>query len=194
MARDGELLREAIAVEGTAQRALLAGEPFAAGFMGAAALYRESWEAAVPEAYGRLVGLIKAAVIGGDAADAAAYVVAAIPSERDSPVAAYAHAVASLARGDDGGAGWSAREMRAGGPAFVHAAEAIEALAVRNRQGYRRALAAIVADFEGRDAHLTGVAIADTALMLERLAERRGMEVRPASALLPIAGRGPSAP
>ena len=39
-----------------------------------------------------------------------------------------------------------------------------------------RALQAIVADFEGRDAHLTGVAIADTAVMLESLAARWGIE------------------
>jgi hypothetical protein len=42
---------------------------------------------------------------------------------------------------------------------------------------------AIVADFEGRDEHLTGVPIADTALMLERLAG--GLASRPASPLLP---------
>jgi hypothetical protein len=46
-------------------------------------------------------------------------------------------------------------------------------------------VAAIVADFEGRDEHLTGVPIADTALMLERLAGARGLAAHPASALLP---------
>jgi hypothetical protein len=45
--------------------------------------------------------------------------------------------------------------------------------------------AGIVADFEGRSEHLTGVPIADTALMLERFAERRGLAARPSSALLP---------
>jgi hypothetical protein len=44
---------------------------------------------------------------------------------------------------------------------------------------------AIVEDFEGREAHLTGVPIADTALMLERLAERRGLAAHPESLLLP---------
>jgi hypothetical protein len=37
------------------------------------------------------------------------------------------------------------------------------------------AVAAIVADFESRSEHLTGVPIADTALMLERLAAERGI-------------------
>ena len=48
---------------------------------------------------------------------------------------------------------------------------------------------AIVADFEGRDEHLTGVAIADTALMFVRLAEARGMAFRPSSRLLPEPAR-----
>ena len=42
-----------------------------------------------------------------------------------------------------------------------------------------------MADFEARDQHLSGVAIADTALVLERLAEPRGMAVRPAGPLVP---------
>jgi hypothetical protein len=183
--RDLELLSEAIRTEGDAQRALLAGEEAAVGFLAASALYRASWEAAAPDAFGRLVGMIKAAVIAGDAAEAAAYVLEQIPDERVSPVAAYAHAIASMVRGDDGTASWSAREMLGGGEAFAAPAAAIEALAIRSRPRYGKALATIVADFEGRDAHLTGVAIADTAVMLERLASRRGMDVRPVSATLP---------
>ena len=50
---------------------------------------------------------------------------------------------------------------------------------------YAAAVRAIVADFESRDEHLTGVPVADTALMLERLAEARGLAAHPASALLP---------
>jgi hypothetical protein len=50
---------------------------------------------------------------------------------------------------------------------------------------YASAVAGIVSDFEQRDEHLTGVAIADTALMLERIAAQRGMAARPSSELLP---------
>ena len=42
-----------------------------------------------------------------------------------------------------------------------------------------------MADFAGRDAHLTGVAIADTAVMLEAFAAPRGMAANPPSPLLP---------
>jgi len=45
---------------------------------------------------------------------------------------------------------------------------------------YEAALHQIVADFAAREQHLSGVAIADTALVLERLAAGRGMAVEPA--------------
>jgi hypothetical protein len=75
--------------------------------------------------------------------------------------------------------------MREGGDAFARAAEALDALAARDRARYGAAVAAIVADFEGRDAHLTGVPIADTALMLEALAAPRGMTAKVDSPLMP---------
>jgi hypothetical protein len=75
--------------------------------------------------------------------------------------------------------------MRAGGEAFARTADALGALATGDREAYDRALRAIVTDFEARDAHLTGVAIADTALMLDRLAEPRGLGGLPPSPVLP---------
>jgi hypothetical protein len=67
----------------------------------------------------------------------------------------------------------------------VRGADAIAALADRDPEAYGAAIAAIVDDFAGREAHLTGVPIADTALMLERLAQPRGLACRLASPLLP---------
>ncbi len=87
--------------------------------------------------------------------------------------------------GDDELAQRASGEMARGGAAFERTAAAIAALGRRDRDGYRRALEAIVADFERRDDHLTGVAIADTAVVLEALARPRGMEVRPRSATMP---------
>ena len=60
----------------------------------------------------------------------------------------------------------------------------IESLARGDRAGYRDAVTAIVRDFEGREEHLTGVAFADTAAMLEALAEPRGLAARPSSRVL----------
>jgi hypothetical protein len=78
--------------------------------------------------------------------------------------------------------------MRTGSPPFVRAADAIDALVDRDGDRYAAALGTIVADFEGREEHLTGVPIADTALMLERLAAARGIACGPVSPLMPPPG------
>ena len=52
-------------------------------------------------------------------------------------------------------------------------------------------MTAIVRDFEGRDAHLTGVPVADTAMLMEALAAPRGLAAHPASPLMPPGAAGP---
>jgi hypothetical protein len=189
-----ELLREAVATEARAHRALFAGNADDAGnaLRDASRLYRASWEAAAPGSFGRLIGMLKAAVIAGDAATEAAYAREQIDPAADSPPAHYAIAIAALVQGDDGVAAEAATGMRGGSPAFGRAADAIAALAQRDAETYERAVAAVVGDFEARGEHLTGVPIADTALMLERLAAARGMASRPTSPLLPPTGSPPT--
>jgi hypothetical protein len=180
----------ALALEAEAQRLLLAGEQAKArhAFMDAAERYRCSWELAPPASYGRLLGMLKAAILGGGGAREAGYVHAQLAdTSGESPTAAYARGLAALLEGDDGAASRWAGIMRSGSPAFKRTADALDALALHQRAAYRRALQAIVRDFEGRSEHLTGVAIADTALMLEQLAERRGMSAGLRSPLLPSA-------
>jgi hypothetical protein len=182
-----EEMEAAIRSDGEGLRLLLDGDDEAARerLLAAAAHYRVSWELAPPRSFGRLVGMLKAAVIaGGDPREAAAYARAEV-GEADSPPSHYVIAMAALVEGDDEGAIAAAAGMREGSPAFGRAAEAIEAIAVRDRARYEAAVRAIVEDFEGRDEHLTGVPFADTALMLERLAEPLGLGVHPRSALLP---------
>jgi hypothetical protein len=186
---DWDLLQEALAAEGNAHRALLDGddETAAARLREAADLYRQSWEAAGPRAFGRLVGMQKAAVIAGDGDDAAAYSRKALGGEGDSPASWYAIGIGAVVVGEDELAQRAADGMRDGSPPFVRAADAIDALARADRSAYGTAVRSIVEDFEGRDEHLTGVPIADTALMLERIAAERGMAVSPESELLPRA-------
>jgi hypothetical protein len=182
------LQADAVRLDAQAQRLLLAGDAAAAApiLREAAATYRASWEAAPPGGYGRLVGMLKDAILAGDAVDDATYVRAALAGdESESPTAAYALALASLAIGDEIGTEVAARSMRAGGEAFDRTADALAALAGRDQPAYAVALAAIIADFEARESHLTGVAIADTALALERLAAARGMAQRPVSPVMP---------
>jgi hypothetical protein len=180
-------MRAAIAAEGAGHAALLAGDRDAAAphLRTAAALYRTSWEEAPPRSYGRLIGMLKAAVLAGDGRFEAAYARGQLGPDAESPPAQYARALAALIDGDDAAAGAAAAAMGAGSPAFARTADAISALADRDAAAYAEALGAIVADFAGRDAHLTGVPIADTAAMLEVFAEARGMAARPASPLLP---------
>jgi hypothetical protein len=150
-----------------------------------AELYRRSWEAAPPRSFGRLIGMLKAAVLAGQGEGAAAYVRGAIGAAGDSPSASYALALAALVEGDDELAARAAAAMRSGSEAFDRTAEAIVALAGGDGGRYEAALGAILADFEAREEHLTGVPIADTALVLERLAARRGLATAPRSPLMP---------
>jgi hypothetical protein len=184
-----DALMEAIRLEGEGHRALFAGDADTAAerLRAAAAAYRRSWELAPPRSFGRLIGMLKALVIaGGDPRAEAAYVREHVSEEDASPPAWYALAIAALVESDDALARRAAEGMRAAGvEPFLRTAAAIDALARGDAAAYAEAEAAIVADFEGRSEHLTGVPIADTALMLERLAERRGLAARPSSTLLP---------
>jgi hypothetical protein len=188
---------EAVGAEAEGQRLLMAGQDPTREFARAAALYKESWDLAPPGAYGRLVGAIKAAVLAGRGEDAGRWVRDQVSDPGESATAWYALALAALAVGDDPGAREAAGTMEAtsvgaatgagaGGPdPFVRAARAIDALAAGDEEGYAAAAQDIVRDFEARTLHLTGVAVADTALVLERLAEARGMKAGIRSPVLP---------
>jgi len=181
--QDGEhrdLMIEAIRTEGAAHAALLAGDMAAAtsAYAYAAATYRASWKLAPPKSYGRLVGLLKAAVLGGTGSEAAAEVRAELNDDPDaagSPVASYVLAVAALIAGDDDAVAPLAEVMEPRGGAFERTATALRALAAGDGEAYAAAVRAIVDDFASRDEHLTGVAIADTAIMLEIVAGERGL-------------------
>jgi hypothetical protein len=187
--RHQELLTGAIERDGAGQRALFGGDEQGArrAFLAAADLYRHSWEEAPPGSYGRLVGMLKAAVLAGGGEAEAAYAISQLRADTGgSPTAAYARALAALIERDDAAAARASGEMRGGSEAFDRTAEAIEALAKGDRQRYTAALERIVRDFEQRVDHLTGVAVADTALMLERLADRRGIASELESSVLPV--------
>lgn len=185
-----ELSREAIRLDGAAQQALLRGDTVRAQalFRAAADRYRASWEAAPPRSYGRLVGMLKSAILAGDGGHEAVYARRALSDACDSPPACYVLAIAGLVQDDREAAGAAIEGMRGGDDAFRRTADAMAALVHDDRDGYAAAVTAIVADFAARDDHLTGVAFADTAVMLERLAAPRGLAARPASSLMPVLG------
>lgn len=191
--QDGEhrdLMLGAIAAESDAHAALLAGEHEAAraAYVRAVDGYRASWVLAPPRSYGRLVGLLKAAVLAGAARPAAEEIRRALEGDADaggSPVANYALAVAALVLDDDDVVAGHADVMDGGSEAFQRTAQALRALAARDASAYADALAAIEADFAARDEHLTGVRIADTAVMLELLAGERDIAAQLVSPLVP---------
>ncbi len=162
-------LDEALAAEAEGLRAHLAGGDPAPHFAVATASYRASWEAATPLSFGRLVGMLKTAVLAGEPHEAATYTLAQLPADSASPVAAYAEALAAAVLGDDDRVRRAAGVMAAEGGAFERTATALVALADGDEAGLATAVRVIRTDFAERDAHLTGVPVADTALVLERL-------------------------
>jgi hypothetical protein len=65
-------------------------------------------------------------------------------------------------------------------------ADALAYLAAGDVVGYIEAVESVVDSFETRDEYLEDIAVADTALVLQELARRRGIEhALPASPVLP---------
>jgi len=182
----GAHLNAALAAERDAYAEQLAGRPAAARYRAARDAYLASHAETGPRSWGRLLGALKMAILAGDGADAIARQAVTEARDAASPASAYTRALAQVTLGETP----DVNAMLAAGDSFARAGRALAALASGDRAAYAGALAEIVADFEARDQHLSGVPIADTALVLERLAEPRGMAVRPAGPLVPAVSGG----
>jgi hypothetical protein len=161
----------------------------------AASCYRVSLADAEPGNWGRCIAATKARLIAGDRRGArreARWTLELGAAEAASPIARYAAALACLAlRNDD-----RARELAASfesEDAFpdgtAHTAAAIRALADRDRAAYAEAIHAVVRSFEERSRFLERVPVADTVIVLQRLAAERGIEEPLSSSRLPPAPR-----
>jgi hypothetical protein len=117
--------------------------------------------------------MLKARILAGDGEleEAARYARYGVP-DPDSPTAWYVVGLAAAVLEDRGVVRNAADGMMAGGDAFRRAADALRALAAQDDEALERACQAIREDFAQREAHLTGVPIADTALMFEKLGAR----------------------
>ena len=152
--------------------------------------YRESFQDAPPESWGRPVGAVKARLLARDwdgAADDARWALAAGAAESASPIGRYAGALAQLVLGADQKAAVTAGSLQSeeadAFPAAV--ADALAALAARDSPAYDTAIRAVLRSFEERDAYLEDAAVADTVLVLQGLAAARSLETSLASPLLP---------
>jgi hypothetical protein len=154
----------------------------------AAVRYRESWDAgAPPDSWGRPIAAIKALLIAGDDATAAAqWALDAGAAKADSPIGGYAATLALLVLGRDPEARALAETLAERDDFPRDAAEALLMIAGLDRVAYAIALENVLDSFEARADFLEDVRVADTVLVLQILARRRGLAVElPPSPLLP---------
>jgi hypothetical protein len=191
--RQRQLTRMANAAGGAALALLMAGRrtDAQAWFERAAERYRESFDDAPPGSWGRPIGAIKSRVLGDDWAGAEAAALWTIElgaAEAESPIGRYAGCLALLVLGDHIRAGAVANSLH-GRPDFPEpVADALRLIAAGDDlPGYALAVEAVLDSFETREEYLEDVPAADTVLVLQALAARRGLEHELESPLLPPA-------
>lgn len=153
----------------------------------AAGRYRESWQDAPPDSWGRPIGAMKALLLAGDdASDAARWALEAGATEATSAIGGYAGALALLVLGRDVEARALASTLRGRDDFPGDVADTLTAVAAADRVGYLVAIEHVLESFETRTDFLEDVAVADTVLVLQVLAARRGAAVDlPSSPRLP---------
>jgi hypothetical protein len=154
----------------------------------AAAGYRDSWADAPPGSWGRPIGAIKARLLAGDvpgAEEDARWALDAGAAEAESPIGRYAACLAQLVLGRMLEARVLADDLRThdGFPTAV--GDALATIAAEDPVGYVEAIESVLESFESRDEYLEDVPVADTVLVLQELAERRGLRAELESELLP---------
>jgi hypothetical protein len=167
---------------------LMLGDPDAATWLGrAAATWRESWQGG--ESWGRPIGAIKASLLAGDddaAGEYARWALEAGAERSESPIGRYAAALALLVLERWPDARHAADSLRERDDFPRDVADALAYLSAHDVVGYVEALESVVESFETRTEYLEDARVADTALVLDLLARRRGIEVDlPESDLLP---------
>jgi hypothetical protein len=152
----------------------------------AAARYRESWDAGgATDAWGRPIGALKALLIADDAGRehglpddslllAARWTLDVGAADAESPIGRYAGVLALLVLGRDEEAAALVSTLGDDFPRDV--ADALAALATHDADQYRAAVASVRRSFETRDDFLEDVPVPDTALALDALAARRGLD------------------
>ena len=188
--RQRQLTRMGNAANGAGLALLMLGrDDEAARWLGhAAERWRESFADAPPDSWGRPIGAIKARVLSGDregAAEAARWALDAGAGQGKSPIGHYAAVLAHLVLGEDEQARAHASSLRGRDDFPGDVADALATLAAGDRPGYVPAVESVLESFETRDEYLEDVAVADTVIVLQALAEPRGLTAELSSPLLP---------
>ena len=138
--------------------------------------YRESWEGAPPDSWGRPIAAMKALLLAGDGAtEAARWALDAGAAAAQSPIGRYAGTLALLVLGDDVGARALGSTLRDLDDFPQPVADALVELAGADPVDYALSLDRIVESFEQRTDFLEDVPVADTVLVLQRLAVARDL-------------------
>ena len=155
----------------------------------AAARWRESYDDAPPDSWGRPIGVLKARILAADwagAAEAAHWTLGLDAPHADSPIGRYAGVLALLVLDRWEDARPVANSLH-GADGFPHdVADALRMIAAGDDSiGYIESVEHVLASFETRDEFLEDVPVADTVLVLQALAARRDLVVELESPLLP---------
>ena len=160
-------------------------------FHRAADRYRESFPDAPPGSWGRPIGAMKSLVLAGDwpaAEDAARWSLEAGAPDADGPIGRYAAALALLVLGDDEEARVHANAVRTRDDFPEAVGDTLAYLAAQDVVGYAEAVEEVLESFETREEYLEDLPVADTVLVLQALARRRGLAAELSSPLLPARG------
>ena len=185
-----QLTRMGNAAGGVGLGLLMLGRREEAGewFTRAAERYRESFADAPPGSWGRPIGAVKTRVLAGDWAGAeedARWALDLGAAEAESPIALYAATLALLVFGRDDEALPIAGALRGRDDFPGDVADALAAVASGDGTAYDPAVRSVLGSFETREEYLEDIPVADTVLVLQALAARRGLEAELSSPLLP---------
>jgi tetratricopeptide (TPR) repeat protein len=154
----------------------------------AADTYRESYADAPPGSWGRRVAMMKACILAADWAGAEDYARRTLDdgaAEADSPIGRYAATLALLTLGRDEDARPIAGALRERDDFPHDVANALATLSAEDTLGYTYAIESVLESFATRDEYLEDIPVADTVVVLQALAKRRGIAAELASPLLP---------
>jgi hypothetical protein len=189
-ARQRQLTRMGNAAAGAGISELMGGNSEAARewFAKAVERYRESYEHAPHGSWGRPIGMLKARVLAGDwdgAARDAEWTLEQGAAEAESPIGRYAGCLALLVLRRDEEARVLADALRTHSDFPAEVGDVLAMLAAQDIVGYIEAIEAVLESFETRDEYLEDLPVADTVMVLQELAARRGMKAELTSELLP---------
>jgi hypothetical protein len=188
--RQRQLTRMGNAAGGAGLALLMDGraDEAATWFGRAAERYRESFDGAPPGSWGRPIGAVKARMLAGDWPGACADAEWALDVDArhaETPIGRYAAFLALLVLDHDDEALVQATSIRGRDDFPPDVADALAALALRDADAYETAIRSVLLSFETRDEYLEDIPVADTVVVLQALANRRGLDIRLSSNVLP---------